>query len=319
MTEIFNFDEKIHLYNKYSKESLVNEIFPEEYNLLLWHVNSECNFKCDFCNAQKTKAGHIYRTPQEIESAFRRTERKWFIFISSLGEPFLYPKFLEILSVLTKNNYIALNTNLTQKTVYELPKYVDINKVLAIHAAYHVIELEKIKSLNAKQEFIKKVHFLEDNNIEVIVSYIAYPPLLNRIKDDFEYLKSNGLNKIMAKPFVGVYENKVYPNAYTKEQWQMIQKISTSINSVDFLDMPDSFTGRICDAGNRSFFLNQKGILFRCGSSEVKLADFFNIEGFVFPLKVKPCECTKHNCKFECVMNSKNVKQSLWAKILNHV
>jgi len=66
MIEVLDFEKKVHKYNKYSKESFVNQIFPKEYTLLIWHVNSDCNFNCEFCNTKKTNDNQVYRTPPRI-------------------------------------------------------------------------------------------------------------------------------------------------------------------------------------------------------------------------------------------------------------
>jgi len=252
--------------------------------------------------------------PREFEKAFERIGTKLIIFISSLGEPFLYPNFLEILTYLTKNFYISLNTNLTHKNIYELPRYVDAKNLLAVHAAYHIIELEKKQFSEAKEEFINKVLFLKQQKIEVVVSYIAFPPLLNRIEADFKYLQSKGVDKIMAKPFIGNYANKTYPKAYSAKQWDLLKNISTSINGIDFLDIPESFEGRMCDSGKRSFFINQKGGLYRCMSSEIELGNVFD-DRFVLMPQSDKCICKKYVCRFECVMGSRDVKQSIFDRL----
>ncbi|GEM_PF-1332655 len=324
MNDIFNIEVNLKNYNKFSHNSIISTNIPSNINLCLWYLNTECNYKCPFCGCSNQIKNEIIRTPHEIENAFNKHGKQWIIFLTSLGEPFLYPKFLEIIKILTKNNYITINSNLSHPNVYSLPSYANLDKLIAVHAAYHVIEIEKNDPEQIKKnDFIKKINFLQNNGINTVVSYVAYPPLLKRIENDFNLLRSKGIKNIMAKPFRGMYQNKNYPKSYSKKEWALLIEISNSINEVDFLDLADNYKNYLCDAGYRSFFLDQKGDLFRCRSDSQKIGNFFSDE-ILFSNKTCICGMDKQNCLFACVLSSMHANEgiannlSLWRKIFKN-
>jgi MoaA/NifB/PqqE/SkfB family radical SAM enzyme len=244
MIELEGIEKGILNYNKSSKDSLIENLLPQDYKMLLWHINTKCNFKCKYCGYHLTPEEHFCYDAIVIRRALKKLSDKLVIFISSYGEPFLYPNFLEIVNLLSKDNILSINTNLSHQLVYQLPESINVLNIMAIHAAFHVEEIERHYGEKGIFEFIKKVAFLEEKGFNVVVSYLAYPSLFNRIVKDIQILRDGGIKKIMAKPFIGIYKNKQYPHSYSNNEWMILKKLSTSNNDVDFLDLPESFSNR---------------------------------------------------------------------------
>jgi len=313
MKSIFlDLETKLCTYNKNHTQSLASKVLPDDYKFIHWWITSICNYDCFYCGTNSVPKDFPIRSCDEIQKAFNSHANKWIIIISGIGEPFLYPDFLYIIKELSKKHSIIINTNLSSKLIYELPQNINKENLILIHCAFHVLELEK---RGCKDDFIDKVLFLKSQGLTSSVSYVAYPPLLGRIRKDFEMLRSKGIDEIMAKPFIGYYKNLKYPTAYTNDEWKLLSEISSSMNDVSLLDVNESYYGYRCDAGDKALFINHYGEVFTCSSSSVSMGNFFS-EKIKFKRTDFICKIKETRCLFSCVLCSKyNEKRSFIDKI----
>ncbi|MBI2968684.1 MAG: radical SAM protein [Bacteroidetes bacterium] len=262
---------------------------------MLWHINDLCNFGCVYCFFPKVEKEHpeVGRfTPQQIYEAFQKTGRNWHLFISG-GEPLLYPDFIELVNLLKTNHPIQISTNLYNKNVKEFAERVSPENIIVINASLHILH-HNSKSL---QKFISNYHLFLNKGFDIIVSYVTYPPLFKRIKDDFLFLKNEGVQYVLPCTYNGTFEGKKYPGSYTREQMRIIREIYQE--PLELLVVMDKmhFYNKLCRAGKDYFFMDLKGEVFRCCTIWDSYGNLY--QGTFKPdTSAKPC--TSHICHDHC-------------------
>jgi len=281
------------------------ENFNKYENKILWNITNICNLKCYYCIYAQYEKPFYYYLPDEIEKAFKNSGKQWLILFSG-GEPFLYPNFLEILKRLSKNNFIQISTNLTTDNIYDLPNYLNPNRVEAISISWHSSELKKIK--NGYDEFFKKYHFLKHNNYKTIVTIVFHPKIIN-IEEKINFLKNNGVDQIALISFRGIYNNMNYPDNYSDTELNLLSKFA--IDNIELLiakNQTNYFT-HYCEAGKNYFYMNPEGNIQRCCTINKKYGNFFK-NNFSPDKKIKPCSEKKCNDCYFGILSVKNEKCS---------
>lgn len=294
-----------------------------------WLITDFCNLRCRYCYPGSKKNKYIgFPDIQKISDGFDNTGSKWLIYISG-GEPFLFPGFIELCQKLTARHIISVNTNLTHQDIYRFADTIAPEKTRCVHCSLHIQERKRLHSV---KDFIKKYKMLEEKGFYVYASYVLYPPLLRRFKQDYEHFKSEGII-IRPKLFRGVYSKwdiknarffwrmqhlfeKTYPDAYTKEQKQAI--LSYMDNSqqdgnfcVDhkedihngrlsdvyldklLIDHLPSYKGSYCLTGKTFVRMTPTGDTYRCYDEDRYLGNLF--EGNL-KLFEKPAVCASNVC-----------------------
>lgn len=286
-----------------SKVRTYLEVAGNDEYVITWFINNICNFKCEYCfsirahTSDPTVESPKY-PPQHIAQAFDKTGKKMRIYISG-GEPFLYPRFIELCVLLTKNHRISINTNLSTSNIYEFSESIDPSRVYGIHASLHILEREKIS--NGIEQFLHGVKHLQNKGFSVRVEYVTYPPLFTRIKKDIQFLTEQGVKTVNVKVFRGRFAGKSYPDSYNAEERSLIEELAIDQREINILSTKNSFLGNICSAGQRYFRMDEKGNLFRCNSSKKSYGNLF--EGnYIFDEKPKLCPCEICKCPYEGMM-----------------
>ena len=308
-----------------------------ENKYAIWSLSSTCNFNCVYCTNYKHRKEYLkpsqkikqyfeflirhfrepnwilYKTKKELfnkrmclseESiqkavdAFERTG-PWLINFSGEGEPFCFDGFVDLAEKLAKNHFISIDTNLSLD-VDDFISRIAPNKVKYVHCSVHILEREK---RNLKEDFLRKVKLLKDCGYETCVSYVIYPPLLSRFEEDFAYFKKEGI-VLKPKLFRGGYEEKRYPNDYTREEWEFIERYLKEANwklsgrytvKNKRIFLKDDYRGSLCDAGKDSITICSDGSVLRCVDDRKYLGNIF--KGEMNLLKnIEKCGAKKCSC-----------------------
>lgn len=286
-------------FNSSNKFSIAETDCFNDFYSMAYQINYECNFNCFYCITGQQNKINNYLDYTQIADAFNKTNKTWLIGFTG-GEPFVFPNFIKLLSALSKKHYFDINTNLSTKSIYDLTTIYDVDKIICIYAAFHVQERVR---LGLVDDFINKVLFLQKNNIRVIVNYLAHPIYLDRVKDDFDFLKSKGIKSLSPKKFIGEYNNKIYPDAYTKNEIELLKSLKNCFE-LDLVDFDQNTKGRRCLAGKKYFFMTPDGELFQCSSVYKKHGNFFK-GNFRFNILTKKCPSSHCGCIFEGLLLSK--------------
>jgi MoaA/NifB/PqqE/SkfB family radical SAM enzyme len=293
------------------KKTFNIKLLKEYSNRIIWNMTRRCNFLCEYCyyseNNVKDNSLAKYYTPQEIEIAFDRTNKKWLILLSG-GEPFLYPYIYDILARLSKKHILQITTNLINCDIDKLFNSLKPESVMMISVSYHVTQKT---DQNQIDDFINKYNLLKDNEYPVLVNYVSYPPLLNRIDEDYEYLKLRGIQSFSVLTFRGIYNGKEYPGSYDKQELALIKKYSIDASEMLIATAKTNFYRHYCDAGHSFFSMDENGNITRCGTIKDNYGNLFK---GTFTPDEKPKPCTSKNC-IDCYLGMVAVKKQKLNKI----
>ena len=270
------------------------------HRMITWHINDHCNFRCDYC------LEWIHNKPLSpvnvsgLAEGLSNLGKDWIVLVTG-GEPFLEPNFVEICQEITKNHFLAINTNLSLNNTFEFGDQVDPKRTVFINAAVHVAEREKTDQ--KMEAYIQKALYLQDRGFNIIAYYIAHPDLFHRMNSDVDYLKSRGINKVRIKIFRGVYHGKYYPASLSEEERNFIRTFEADWPEFALLDELPSLKGKLCHAGSRFFFMYRNGDLRRCSGIFTKHGNLFE-KTVRFDISPKPCPASNCAALYEGVRNS---------------
>lgn len=279
--------------------------------IAMWLLNTECNFNCPYCfydNSQrslKEKIGswamskipalNLYKTrfisPEKAKEFFDKTGHRWLIVLSG-GEPFVYPKFLELVKALGEKHQLIIGTNLSL-AVDDFIKRIRPETIHSFYASLHLGERER-KGLSA-DEFLEKAKKLKNAGFKVEIDYVMYPPLISRFKEIHENFKREGLF-VEAKVFRGIFEGKKYPESYTAEERKMFFEYIPNVVDREASFRNLSFKGIPCSAGKDLIRIFANGAVTRCPHDRKKLGNIFSekldLHKNIKKCKVDFCKCT---------------------------
>lgn len=251
-----------------------------------WDMTKFCNFHCDYCYSNP-KLGIEKPLPiKKIIGSLKKTGKAWIISMTG-GEPFIYPNFVELCYELTKEHKIAIDTNLSiNQKVREFANKINPDKVRYIYISTHIKEREK---RNGVEQFIQNLLLLKEKGFNIIVNYVLHPTLIEKFKKDYEYFKSRGI-ELKPKPFKGESDGKIYPDAYSLEEKELLLKYNPNYLSLVPLDSK----GLRCRAGKDFIRILSDGTVTRCVFDKSVLGNIF--EGIKLNATAKPCKIKKCNC-----------------------
>jgi len=281
----------------------------EKYDTIVsWKINDLCNFNCTYCQPKEKYRGGKHFTfdnIDEIVKIFDKTNLTWLVYLTG-GEPFLQKDFIEFCKKITKKHYIALDTNLSTKNVYEFIEQINPERVDFINCSLHIYEREKQDS---KENFINKYKSMKNAGFNIFVMQVIWPPVISDFNNIFKYFKKQGIH-IYPRPFEGSFKNKEYPLSYSNNERKNMNKyfietedlndslgpIKTSLfikTTKAFFQGPVSFKNSTCLAGYNFIRLNEQGDVLRCDSDE-KI--YGNIYSGGIKFLDKPTKCTSDYC-----------------------
>jgi len=269
---------------------------PIKYDMHInWMLTDKCNFSCIYCCANAKKG---IPKPIDIPRVMRQFNglQKTLLITIGGGEPFLVPNFVELVQALTKKHYVRIDTNLSLKgRCEEFLNKIDPKKVIEITFSVHTLERKKHGiSLRETSSLVKK---FQKKGFKIIGNYVAYPPLLKRMKRDTSFFNKRGID-IFPTFFWGKYHGKNYPfnngRISYEDKWQ---DSITSINPYAKIAISSS-RNKPCIAGTAAFFIDHRGNVYPCPKLQKKLGTLYR----KWKSFAKIIRCPMKNCP--CPFNS---------------
>jgi len=237
-----------------------------------WELSYRCNYKCSYCQywAKGGKEEYLYVDINRWKEIWDRIfEKYWSSHIRfSGGEPTIYPNFFDLVAILLEKNTVDITTNLS----FDINLFTKKVKpgAISISASFHP-EFDEIKS------FLDKILFLHHDGYPSTISYVAYPPHLEKIA----YFKSIAEEKeIMFKiiPFQGRWRGKHYPQDYTTEEKNILEGFTTDSQNSHLNELNTRWyewnvkkekvevekKGRLCRMGQMYAIIHPDGKVTRC-------------------------------------------------------
>ncbi|MBA7620036.1 GTP 3',8-cyclase [subsurface metagenome] len=248
--------------------------------ILVYMITHRCNFKCSYCCGGNTgvlgdslvdKHGI-----QKVIDAFvflqEQSKRKLFIEFTG-GEPFLVDGWIDLVMRLSERISLGIETNLSTDDIAEFIRKVNPEKIGLLNATYHFVILDKNPVL--QQKYFLNSEMLVDAGFAPACKIIAVPwelsPVIkfeDRLTKLHEKLPQGCI--IYVSLFIGTWNGKQYPFAYTEEQRKFLDKIITvrKTEQLDYIRGAGSFKGMLCDAGRGALYLSREGELYRCWADQ---------------------------------------------------
>lgn len=260
-----------------------------------------CNYKCPYC-----VAGHA---PPEGRGPSPWDEERYLRIIDNLcalpfpinirigvgGEFFISKVLVEGARRLAKSdNVTSLNliTNLSfhPKQYARILGDVPAHKV-AMVASFHPTE---VKSEDAWIANAKELSTYYD----LVTMSVAYPPSLHRLPELKKKFEAAGVDHFI-QPFIGDYEGKTYPQAYTEEERQIIRDVIYSRHDYEFL--LNLKRPGLCNAGFKYLFIDPMGLVQPCGGAQhgKPLGDLSASPDITFLDGPRPCPAMACQCDTE--------------------
>lgn len=188
-----------------------------------WELVYTCNYRCTYCSYTALSWESHYH--MNAYPGLKRLTEVWtsiyerygscHIEISG-GECSSYPRFYELLKMLTSMHTITMDTNLS----FDVERFAALADVTRIRLAtsFH----PQYANLDA---FLAKCRFLQEKGIsQVFVNYVAYPDQLGTMVEAKRRFKDAGIFCFI-QPFQGVYKKQtVYPDNYTEAERRVIDE-----------------------------------------------------------------------------------------------
>ncbi|MGH2443482.1 MAG: radical SAM protein [Chloroflexota bacterium] len=280
-----------------------------------WSLMSTCNYRCEYCFWDSEALGRKIKPPAPIDTLsrfFDDTSLTWLLHLTG-GEPFHYPRFVELCRLLTQRHFISINTNADSDRVRTFSEIIDPARVDFINCGVHVQQREE---RNRAEAFVRNVHFLRDAGFDAFASCVMYPPVFPDFSETWERYAQDDVI-LIPKAFRGIYQGRPYPEAYSDSQRALFIEYSLRAEqecreqitrravrpSIDpfldrerFLHGTEDCRGRMCRAGRDFVRIWDTGEIRRCGPADV----IGNVAEGWFHRRNGPSPCIETECPYFC-------------------
>lgn len=268
-----------------------------------WDITYECNYNCSYCIvdvSRKTTYVEVDKWEKIWDEIYKKYGSTHIRF--SGGEPFVYPDFMKLLKILGEKHTLNITTNLSfdaDELIREIGPIAEKSQ-LVISASYH-------PEYRELEEFITKVKKLKSNKIYTSVSVVAHPSVLFKLSEIKNKMEKNDI-QFLVIPLQGQFGDKKYPEDYTNDEKNFLEKFSVIVSNTESKDMAEFKLKeknknlgekRLCRMGQNFGMIRPNGDVYRCCTFE-KSAYLGNIIEGTFELydtpewcKITPCNCYK--------------------------
>lgn len=265
-------------------------------SIYLFHT---CNYKCSYCTAAQSidnRLGKFSRaaTEEGMENIIKFFDERgqWHILYAG-GEPTIHPHFIELTKRLSQNHYIRMATNnsMNEEKLQRFVREIDPLRFDYIQCSLQ----EEDEDEERLMKFLERAKVLKENKFKVFVTYVAVPDRLELVEKYYELFMGNGIPFVI-QPFRGKYNGLVYPQDYSLDQKDFLDKYMISAMYRSLLDTSDRKPfGKACNAGyNRLYIDGISGNIYKC-LLEVS-NDIGNIYENNVKLSEKPEKCNAKTC-----------------------
>jgi MoaA/NifB/PqqE/SkfB family radical SAM enzyme len=273
----------------------------------------KCQFHCPYCIAapmQGDPAAHIFNEQalRTIVGNLVRLPHRINIRLGVLGEFFLSPALIEAARQLTRaENTASVNciTNLGFSAGFYRKALSgwDLSKVGMV-ASLHPTEVRRLDAwLDTAREL--------DRALDFAVTLVGYPPLLPGLPALVDRLRGLGLSTFI-QGFVGDYQGRSYPFAYTQAERELLRRVSSSRH--DYAYFIEATRPGLCHAGQTGIFVDMTGQVRPCGMGARPEVLGNLLAGPELALFPGPRPCPRQTC----LCDTENINTASFAQFYEH-
>jgi MoaA/NifB/PqqE/SkfB family radical SAM enzyme len=280
-----------------------------------WILFSTCNYRCTYCFWDETALGAKIApiaSVDQLAAYFDRTGLTWLLHLTG-GEPFIYPDFVRLCQLLTRQHLISINTNAHSPHVRVFVDTVDPRRVDFVNCGVHERQRQAHRGTS---RFVANVNALRAAGFDAFASCVMYPDLFRSFPEIWQRYADEGV-VIIPKAFRGTHLGRRYPAGYTEAERRLFHDYTAraaefyadqfarryeppTINP--FMDehlflheLPD-YRGDLCGAGHSFARVVPNGQVRRCGPDDI-IGHL--VEGW-FARRPQPSPCTDLECPYFC-------------------
>ncbi|MGA0608256.1 hypothetical protein ACO2Q0_19865 [Phenylobacterium sp. VNQ135] len=260
-----------------------------------------CNYKCPYC-----VAGHA---PPEGRGPSPWNEERYLQIVDNLcklpfpinirigvgGEFFISKVLVEGARRLGASDNVRV-LNLITNLSFHPKQYARIlagvpKEKVALVASYHPTEIKNEDAWIAAAQELGTYY-------DLTTMSVAYPPSLHKLPEVKAKFEAAGVDHFV-QPFIGEYDGKTYPQAYTEEERAIIRQVIYSRHDWEFL--LNLKRPGLCNAGFKYLFVDPEGVVYPCGGAQhlKPMGDLSQSPEVTFFAGPKPCPAMACQCDTE--------------------
>lgn len=202
---------------------------------IFFEIVGKCNAKCTYCiTGNGTQSGGIVdleKFKETIQTLFEKNiaDQNTLFYLFNWGEPFLHPKFNEIISFLSQKNikyYLSSNFSIIPKNISK-DSFKSCQGIIISMPGFSQSSYDKIHQFkfNKILENINSIlNFIPSEKLQV--SYHLYQFNITEIKQAQEYFKNIGIRVFSSFAFFNDYNmaTKYLKNELSLEEFKKVSK-----------------------------------------------------------------------------------------------
>jgi sulfatase maturation enzyme AslB (radical SAM superfamily) len=248
-------------------------------------VRNPCNYRCHYCVSRHNDRPVMPFDLDAIRQALAAIRAPLVVtsFDCGGGEPTIHPQFPELLRICAERGPVSFPTNNSQNPARWLPG--EMAGRVYIRAAIHPEGELKL------HKYVQHARYLIEAGCEFSSIFVSHPTRMHKIPEYRAFFAQMGV-PFTPVSFIGEYEGRRYPHAYSDEEKQMLgldrddrswfHKIEPQVTRIR------NFRGIPCVAGHRSVFIAPDGTVRRCRYDKQPLPRPLASPE---PCRVKACGC----------------------------
>jgi len=285
--------------NRYEKPIFVNN-GNDKINYVHWNITRRCNYDCSYCSTrEKRLKGDISIDPDPylfLEKFSKYLSGSWVFHLSGPGEPFMAPRFLDIVKELIKmGHWVGILTNFSASEE-KIMEFCEIcgDKLFEFGASLHMENVNPAKFLK------KAILFKKIIGDKFFVCSVGRKGKLTKLDKIGRSFRKNGISfGLQLERDRSKSDPEDFFIRYSKKEQGIIKK------PVNFLIKKGSLNlnGKLCFTGKRYFCLNGDGEACRCWPAMKAKNRYGDQSGYLgnlledtFKLRNKPDFCPYDCC-----------------------
>jgi MoaA/NifB/PqqE/SkfB family radical SAM enzyme len=257
-----------------------------------WDIHWACNYRCPYCwfygKWDEVAGRNVYHSLEKLLMVWERIfDRYGQVKVAITGgEPFHYPNFADFIVEASQWHHFMIITNLSTDITAFIHRVR--RDAVVVNPSFHPLSADV-------DDFIGKARVLKEAGLLQCITYLAWPPLIEKIPHFQEQFARHGLT-LTLQSFFGEYRGITYPDGYTEQEKMLIMPHLGSRGEKKFQTEAMRTRGKQCRAGQVYGVIHPDGTVRRCGGINSQDAVVGNLFDDNFALLAGSLPCTSETC-----------------------